>query len=198
MTGANIGLADFASGSLRAGILTLDQLAQGLRPFEQSGVWQSSGEPIPYDGDLAPRLIVDVTSINRELLDMVRSNPNLLYSLPTRKFEEIVAELLLRLGYKVELTPPTRDGGFDMYAAKHEILGKFLYLVECKRYAPSHRVGVEIVRSLYGVVQQKKATAGIVATTSFFTSIAKNLQRELEHQMQLADYFDLQRWLGLL
>jgi restriction system protein len=69
-------------------------------------------------------------------------------------------------------------------------------LVECKKYAPKHKVGVQIVRALHGVVQQKRATAGLVATTSYFTRGAKEFRQELAHQMQLADYVELQNWLG--
>ena len=70
-----------------------------------------------------------------------------------------------------------------------------MYLVECKRYVPPDKVGVQIVRQLYGTVELKQATAGIMATTSFFTKGAKELQRELEHRMHLADYLQLQCWL---
>jgi restriction system protein len=99
------------------------------------------------------------------------------------------------MGYDVELTPFSGDGGFDMYAAQNSALGRFLYLVECKRYLPPEKVGVQIVRQLYGVVELKQANAGIVATTSFFTRGAKELQQELGYRVHLADYLQLERWL---
>ncbi len=116
----------------------------------------------------------------------------------SRKFEELVAELLEKQGYSVKLTPPSKDGGFDMYAAKHEVLGQFLYFVECKRYAPPNKVGVQVVRALHGVVQQQRANAGIIATTSFFTRGAKEYQDEMKYQLQLRDYVELQKWLGIV
>ena len=77
-------------------------------------------------------------------------------------------------------------------------LGTFLFLVECKRYTPPRKVGVEVVRSLYGAVQQRKATAGIIATTSFFSGDATDFQRDIRHQISLRDYIEIKKWLRLV
>jgi restriction system protein len=101
-------------------------------------------------------------------------------------------ELLDRLGYSVTLTPASKDGGKDIYAARKDHLGSFLYIVECKKYAPDNRIGVGIIRHLNGVVQAEQATAGILATTSFFTSGAREFQRRIAHQISLKDYVAIQ------
>jgi restriction system protein len=137
-----------------------------------------------------------VRSINSSLLEMAKADPAAMRNMASREFEELIAELLSRQGFYVELTPPTKDGGFDIFAAQHTDLGKFLFLGECKRYSETNRVGAEIVRALHGVVQQHKATAGIIATTSFFTSGAASFQRTVEHQMSLRDYIDIQNWIS--
>ena len=124
------------------------------------------------------------------------SSPNLLYSLSPRGFEEVVAELLGRLGYEITLTPASRDGGKDIYAAKKDHLGTFLYVVECKKYAPDRRVGVGLVRQLNGVVQAEQATAGILATTAFFTRGALQFQETIASQLSLKDYVGIQQWLS--
>ena len=139
-----------------------------------------------------------VTNINEELLARIRANPEMMRKLPPPKFEEIVAELFEKQGYVVDLTPASKDGGFDMYVAKQESIGQFLYLVECKRYAPPTKVGVEIVRALHGVVQQRQANAGIIVTTSFFTKGAIEFHRQIRYQMHLHDYITLQKWLGII
>ena len=87
-----------------------------------------------------------------------------MYSLTPRQFEQVVAELLEKQGYDVELTPPSKDGGKDIYVAKKTSLGRFLYLVECKKYGRGRPVGVELIRQLYGVVEQERVNAGIGAT----------------------------------
>ncbi len=184
-----------AGRSIRENILTWNQLFRAMEGATQSGIFGPDGKPLAPSAPVPTSIIVAASNVNSEIIAMLRRDPSRFYSLSPRRFEEIVAELLSQLGYSVDLTPASGDGGFDMYAARKDGLGRFLYLVECKRYAPSHKVGVQIVRSLYGVVQQKRANAGIIATTSFFTKGAKELQQDLEYQLHLRDYLALQEWL---
>lgn len=95
--------------------------------------------------------------------------------------------MLEKQGYSVELTPVSKDGGFDIYVAKKETLGSFLYLVECKRFVPPNRVGVHLIRSLHGVVEKLRANAGMMVTTSFFTSGAQEYANELNYTLHLHD-----------
>lgn len=133
--------------------------------------------------------------VNEELLRRVARNPQLLHELNPRKFEELVAEIFNRQGFKVELTPQTRDGGKDIYAVKQDGLGTSLYVIECKRYSSSNKVGVEIVRGLYGVIQAERATMGLIATTSTFTPDAIDFATPLKYQLSLNDYRALTNWL---
>jgi restriction system protein len=98
-------------------------------------------------------------------------------------------------GYNVELTPATRDGGFDMRAFHRNGVGTFLTLIECKRYGPKRPVSVDIVRGLYGVTEHEKATTGLIVTTSSFTRDAKSFQDQNKYRIQLADQAELQAWL---
>ena len=117
---------------------------------------------------------VGLCHLGKACLSLLDKSPDLLFQLPSRRFEELVAEILEKQGYEVDLTPASGDGGFDMYAAKKDGLGNFLYLVECKRYTPPNKVGVEIIRAVNGVVQAKQATAGAVVTTSACRNLFDN------------------------
>jgi Restriction endonuclease len=121
--------------------------------------------------------------------------PKDLYELHPRRFEELVAELLCRDGFEVNLTQATRDGGRDILAYQETIVGRHLFLVECKRRNAQKPVDVSVVRSLYGVVMQERATAGLVVTTSYFTDAALNFRSPLEFQLTLRNYEDLVSWL---
>ncbi len=151
--------------------------------------FESSGSPTDK------QIVIDVASVSDELIHKVHGNPKLLYELTPRGFEEFVAEVLDRLGYTVTLTPASKDGGKDIYAARKDHLGNFLYVVECKKYAPDNPIGVGLIRQLHGVVQAEQPTAGILATTSFFTKGAREFQRRVAHQVSLKDYFAIQEWL---
>jgi len=166
-----------------------------LRGFTQSGIVDLDGNPIRADAPESQKIIVDLCSINDRLLEHVQAKPGLLYELSSRRFEELVAELLSRLGYSITLTPASKDGGKDIYAARKDALGSFLFIVECKKYAPDNPIGVGLIRQLNGVVEAERATAGILATTSFFTSGAQEFQRTIPNRMSLKDYFGIQEWL---
>jgi restriction system protein len=49
-------------------------------------------------------------------------------------------------------------------------------------------VGVGIVRGLYGVIEANRATAGIVATTSYFAADARSFQEQIGLRLGLQDY----------
>jgi len=187
--------ADIADKTIRELMISFEDFVHGLGEFRHPGILGPDGKPIE---DVPQSIQVAVLDTNEALINRLRSEPELLRDLSPRRFEEIVAGLLSKQGYSVELTPPTQDGGFDMFAARKDELGRFLFLVECKRYTPPNKVGVSIVRSLHGVVQQKQANAGIVVTSSFFTRGAKEFQQRLPYQVQLQDYFAIQKWLGIL
>ena len=173
-----------------------DHESSQLHDFRHPGILGPDGLPITREELQGSRIITDLVSTNEKILKMVRKDPSSMYSLSPRQFEELVAELLHEQGYEIALTPPTNDGGFDMYAARKDGLGEFLYLVECKRYAPARPVGVDIVRALYGVVQRMHANAGVIVTTSRFTKGAEAFQKTVRYQLSLRDYLHLQQWLG--
>jgi hypothetical protein len=130
-----------------------------------------------------------------KLIAEFSKKPEILQELPPRKFEELIAELLSRDGLEVHLTPQTRDGGRDILAFQNSIVGKHLYLVECKRHNLGNPVGVSIVQRLYGVITQERATAGLIVTTSRFTKDALSFAETVQHQIGLKDYEVLKQWL---
>ena len=162
---------------------------------------EPEGEPIIFVADLlksgASRIVrIDLEDVNDDLIEYLATHPERMRDMHPRKFEVLVAELFKSKGYDVTLTPQTRDGGVDIYALRRDELGTVLVLIECKRYAVHQKVGVEIVRGLYGVVGQKHATKGLVATTSYFSSDAKEFHKDVQYHLELTDYDKLCAMLG--
>lgn len=90
-----------------------------------------------------------------------------------KEFELLVGEAFRQKGYKVtELGGAGPDGGVDLLLAK----GGETTLVQCKQWK-AFKVGVEVVRELYGVMAAKGAAAGIVVTSGEFTKDAKEFAR---------------------
>lgn len=86
------------------------------------------------------------------------------------EFEDLVQQLLIKMGFKTEGRQPSADGGVDIVAVSSEPFVGGRYVVQCKRYSGS--VSSPIIRDLYGVVNASNANKGILITTSLFTSDA--------------------------
>lgn len=143
-----------------------------------------------------PLSLVVVQDITAEIVAHLAREPQLLYQLAARKFEELVAKLLERQGCEVTLTKATRDGGYDILGRVKNGPTSLIFLAECKRYSPENKVGVEVVRGLYGVTETKKANYGLIVTTSTFTRDAKAETLRIGPRIQLAEYNDLCSWLA--
>ncbi len=137
--------------------------------------------------------IVDATSF---LIEKLRRRPEDVYSLPPRRFEELIANLIRDKGWEVHLTGATRDGGRDMLAYLDTRLGRLLCLVEAKRYSPNRPVGVDLVRNLFGTLCHEEANSAMIVTTSRFTVDARRFQAKHKFLLHLKDYQDLIRWLS--
>lgn len=137
------------------------------------------------------------TDIEMEVLAYFGRHPELLHSLSPRKFEELVATVFKNSGFDVELTPETRDGGVDIIAVRNHVLGgPTLHLVECKRYLPGNTIGIGVVQRMMGVVEQHRATQGLIVTTSTFTHAAAEAAHSSPYRLNLSDYTELSRWLS--
>lgn len=131
-----------------------------------------------------------------DIIRRLAAHPDELRSMKPRAFEELVAELLQRDGAEVQLTPQTRDGGRDILATYDTPVGKHLCLVECKRHAKNNPVDVSIVRELYGILAIERATAAMIATTSYFTADAVRFRAPIQYQMSYKDFDEIKRWLA--
>lgn len=146
---------------------------------------------------VAEEVSLHLDTINEEFIKYLAKHPNLLYEIDPRRFEILVAELLADMGYEVELTPESRDGGRDILAALTVPHGKILTLVECKRYSPDRKIGIDIVERFLWVLDRKdKASCGLIATTSYFSSGAIATEKEYKWRLGLKDFDGLQGWLG--
>lgn len=141
--------------------------------------------------------IIKVSPINDNILQYFKDNPKEMYNLSSGDFEEIMAKIYSKLGYDVERTKATRDGGKDLIIRKNELIGDFVYYVECKKYASDRPIGVGIVRDLVGTINTDRVNGGIIATTSFFSADAIKFinTRDYTYQVQMHDYEYIQSLL---
>lgn len=133
---------------------------------------------------IEPRLM-HVTS---KLLEQLRSVDDV-WRLTPNQFEELVAELLDRIGYSVLWVPGGKDGGIDIVASSAERD----FLIDVKRYQASRPVTVELVRSVYGVAESIAPTRpdrilhGGIITSSRFTAEVEVFRRTVRRRPLLRD-----------
>ncbi|MCX5893316.1 MAG: restriction endonuclease, partial [Deltaproteobacteria bacterium] len=133
--------------------------------------------------------MVEVESVSKEIIRYIAKHPDFIHSLTPRKFEYLIAEILIDMGAEIELTPETRDGGRDILAAFNTPIGKILTLVECKKLSADRKVGIDIVeRFLWTIEHKDRATCGLIATTSYFSSGAIKLQDSYRWKLKLKDF----------
>lgn len=137
----------------------------------------------------------EIVIANCTIIDRLKLEPESIYDLAPRQFEEVLADLLTGMGYETTLTAPSGDGGKDIIAKMNTELGEVLCLVEAKRYRKDRKVGVELVRTLFGTVFDHNASSGMLVTTSSFTSGAKDFQSKHKYRLTLRDYGNVQSWI---
>lgn len=190
-------LANILAHRWKTGVVRdFDGLADLFNPLAVPGLVDSRGRPLARGGHEERTIISDVRFVSEELLKAVGEEPELALALSPREFEELSAELFQRQGYDVTLTSQTRDGGKDLYLAKADGFGSFLYIVECKRNAPDRPVDVGVVRALYGVAQKERVTAAMTLTTSYFSKDATDFAADIRYQLKLKDFIDLKLLLA--
>ncbi|WP_457665975.1 restriction endonuclease [Thiolapillus sp.] len=107
----------------------------------------------------------------KRLLNITKEavHPNAVKSLSWQEFEVLVGQVFRHRGYTVRETAKGADGGVDLELRKD---GE-LKLVQCKQWRAT-KVGVRIVRELFGVMAARGATGAYVVTSGVFTKEARN------------------------
>ncbi|EFK94882.1 restriction endonuclease [sediment metagenome] len=93
-------------------------------------------------------------------------------SMSWREFEMLVGEGFRLQGYQVlETGGGGPDGGIDLVLSRPGKSGSEKFLVQCKQWR-AYKVGVDVVRELYGAMAAKGAAGGFVVTSGRFTDEA--------------------------
>ncbi len=156
-----------------------------------------------YCNEYEEKRFINSVAINEfgdELYEYLRKNPNVIYKFTPRKFEELINDILSRMGFKTELTRQTKDGGRDILAFLTTPTNqKLLTLIDCKRYTPENKIGIEQVeRFLYVLDSKDDASLGMIVTTSSYSKDAKKIETLRPFRLQLNDFADIKNWLNIV
>jgi restriction system protein len=104
-----------------------------------------------------------------EIIRLMKADPDEMFRIPPRKWEEIIAGAYQRSGLdRVTLTPRSGDFGRDVIAERSG-WGCVRFIDQVKAYKPGHLVTAEEVRALgFVLLSDQSANQGVVTTTSDF------------------------------
>jgi len=156
-------------------------------------------DPETFEGALylaAPQQSPLVIDPFEQIKQYLAQHPEKLYDLTPRKFEELIASILTDLGFETQLTKATRDSGRDIYAYVKNAVTSFLMFVECKKWSPKKKVGIEIVQRVHGAAKSGGAHKSMIVTTSFFSLPAQKEHANIPKEMDLKNFDDLKKWLS--
>jgi restriction endonuclease Mrr len=129
-----------------------------------------------------------LVEVRSTILDSL-GDPSDIWRMSPTQFEQLIAELLDKIGFKVFWVPGGSDQGIDIVAASPSSD----YLIDVKRYSPNNPVSVELVRHVYGVAsavqeyRHGRVVRGGIITSSRFTSGVKEFRKSVRVRPLLRD-----------
>lgn len=118
-----------------------------------------------------------VASVCNQMAHEIARNPKALDELEWRDLERLIAEAFSGLGFDVELTPASKDGGKDVIVDYRTPNGeKKSYIIEIKHWKAGKRVNGQTVAEFIHVIAKEHRTGGLfIATHGFAPSVAERL-----------------------
>ena len=157
---------------------------------------QSPSLEVIYDYEFNDETIEFIIPTIADTIYQIQNNPEYIYELTPREFEEVVAEIFSANGYEVTLTQETRDGGKDIIVKQMVMGSPFVMFIECKQYNAKNKVSVNIIRELCGIQTEDKVNKAMVVTSSFFSKDAIAFAEKRGSLLGLADFNSLMQWIN--
>ena len=151
----------------------------------------------PRVADLSPGLIASVKDIHAEYIAWLTRHPDELDNIAWEAFEKLVAEIFASRGFSVDLTGRVRNQSADLLAIRTDEFGvETKYLIECKRYSRTRRIGLDIVNAVIGAARRGNVDHAFLVTSSVFTEDVLRGANDLrEVRLHLRDGDDVVQWL---
>ena len=159
-------------------ILFLKELNPDKNLFEREKKEKTEEEQIEFDDEKTPDELIEEghKRINQELSKILLQN---IENASPYKFEEIVVELLIKMGYgdsdfnNGEVTSKSGDEGIDGII-KEDKLGLDKIYVQAKRWKKETKIGRPEIQKFVGALDGQRAKKGIFITTASFSQEALN------------------------
>jgi len=141
--------------------------------------------PIDLEGylytDFSQNISNSLTSLKANLSSEIELsfNINNWDDFTLKTFENLIFDLLNLEGFKVDRTPPTRDGGYDFIAHLPDSFGaEEKILIETKFYK-SQKISIDILQNLYGIASVTNSSKVVLITNSALTRASKEFIKRI-------------------
>ena len=120
--------------------------------------------------------------VSQQFAMLIAQKPNILEELEWLDLERTIAEIFDGLGFDVNLTPSSKDGGKDVIL-KCQVQGQQQnYIVEIKHWRSRSRVGGGDLRDFLNVILREARDGGLFLSTYGFCDNAFEQLTEIERQ----------------
>jgi restriction system protein len=165
-----------------------DEVPEGLQPTERR-LW------IPEDRQPRPQWL-DTSRSALLLAQQLIEDGRLLSEMDWRAFEKLIAELLERDGWNIQLMRGTKDGGIDVVSTRADpAVGALKAIWQAKRYGEGRKVQLSQARELSGVIERERASKGVLVTTTSLTRGALDWVKQDEFRLSAKDGNEVRRWV---
>lgn len=113
---------------------------------------------------------------------LVAEDPDNLQKIEWRQVERMLAEVFEGIGFEVELTPPSKDGGKDIILQCRLAGDRKSYIVEIKHWRSRSRVGNKDIREFLDVVLSEEREGGLFLSTFGYCSNIFECLTEIERK----------------
>jgi restriction system protein len=157
-----------------------EPVAVELVDLRDLGQWITRVEEEKPDSAQLFQLLIH--SMSHKFATAVAADPTMLDHLEWRDLERMMARVMEGLGFKVTLTPPSKDGGKDLILKFTVNRDERSYIVELKHWRSNTRVGQPAVVDFLEVIVNEERSGGLFLSTSGYTSGAFAGLTEIERR----------------
>jgi predicted helicase len=136
----------------------------------------------PGDGEQRHEAEIIIQLFSQNLAKAVAKDPTALEHIEWRDLERLLAEVFEGIGFKVELTAPSKDGGKDIILQCRLLGIHRSYIVEVKHWRSGKTVGSSAVKSFLTIIEEEGRDGGLYLSTYGYSSDAFQMLTEVERQ----------------
>jgi restriction system protein len=144
------------------------------------------GKPLPiYEPEKITLILEDVS---RKFVQLIAEDSRYLDNIEWRDLERALAEVFNGLGFVVELTPGSKDGGKDIVVECVVSGLQSTYIIEIKHWRSGKHVNHKDIRHFLNVIISEKRNGGLFLSTSGYSHNIFSSFTEIERlQLKIGD-----------